>query len=203
MRKMKNNDISKGEKTMLTAIILSAPGPLATGIPAILSRSATQIADFIRRTTELIAIIISWQVYKKIHQRDEDFDYKEKLVRISKMAVTIAMVLTGITMFSIGIARFFTNDVSGKVALGLFTAIIATVFNTFFSLKYKALARDFNNPIIKGQYKLYKAKAYVDVVVVIALATVFIAPKSELARYVDAIGCIAVAIYLLYNGIKG
>lgn len=203
MKELENKNISKGEKTMLTAIIFSAPGPIATGIPAILSKSATQIADFIRRTTELIAIIISWIVYKKIHKSEEDLVDKEKLIRFSNLAITLAMILSGITMFAVGIARLFTYNASGKVIIGLITAIMGTLFNSFFALRYKILVSEHHNPIIERQYKLYKAKAYVDLVVLVALATVFIAPNSQLARYVDAIGCIMVAIYLIYNGIKG
>lgn len=203
MKGMERKNISKGEKTMLTAIIFSAPGPIATGIPAILSKSATQIADFIRRSTELIAIIISWLVYKKIHKPDENPVDKERLTRISNLAVTIAMILSGITMFAVGIGRLFSYKVTGKVIIGLITAIMGSLFNSFFALRYKAIVLEHHNPIIERQYKLYKAKAYVDLVVLVALATVFIAPHSQIARYVDAIGCIVVAVYLIHNGIKG
>jgi divalent metal cation (Fe/Co/Zn/Cd) transporter len=54
--------------------------------------------------------------------------------------------------------------------------------------------------VIAGQQKLYRAKACVDLCVVTALTSVVIAPGHPVTRYIDALGCIIVACYLLYNG---
>jgi hypothetical protein len=59
---------SSREKTLLTALLLSAPGPLVTGIALITSHSTTQLADFIRRGVELVAIFISWWVFRQLHR---------------------------------------------------------------------------------------------------------------------------------------
>jgi len=56
--------------------------------------------------------------------------------------------------------------------------------------------------VIEGQCNLYRAKACVDVAVVTALMSVLIAPSHPVTQYVDAVGCMIVAFYLLYSGIK-
>ena len=48
-----------GQRTLLAAMLLSLPGPLVLGAGLLLGRSSTQLADFIRRTAELGAIIVS------------------------------------------------------------------------------------------------------------------------------------------------
>ena len=57
------------EKTLLTALLLSAPGPLVLGYAALAGNSTTQLADFVRRTIELVALFLSWWVFRRL-QRD-------------------------------------------------------------------------------------------------------------------------------------
>jgi len=49
---------------------------------------------------------------------------------------------------------------------------------------------------------LYRAKALVDLCVVTALAAVVIAPFHAATPYVDLLGSIFVASYLLWNGLR-
>lgn len=53
-----------GERTLLASVVLSSPGPVVVGIGLFLGKSSTQLADFIRRSAELIAIIVSWAIYR-------------------------------------------------------------------------------------------------------------------------------------------
>jgi hypothetical protein len=46
------------ERTLLVALLLSLWGPLATGLAVLLSQSTTQVADFVRRSVELVALAI-------------------------------------------------------------------------------------------------------------------------------------------------
>jgi divalent metal cation (Fe/Co/Zn/Cd) transporter len=63
------------------------------------------------------------------------------------------------------------------------------------------MIREKYNSVIAGQEKLYRAKASVDICVVSALTSVSIAPNHPVTQYIDALGCIIVAFYLLFNGI--
>lgn len=58
------NNQKSGSKTLLWSVIMSAPGPLIIGLGLLVGRSSTQIADFVRRSSELLAIIIAYVVYK-------------------------------------------------------------------------------------------------------------------------------------------
>ena len=68
----------KGTNTPLWSVIMSAPGPLILAIGLMQGRSSTQIADFIRRTIELLAIIASFVAYQITVKRQLDKAQTEK-----------------------------------------------------------------------------------------------------------------------------
>lgn len=192
----------KREKTLLTAFLLSAPGPILTGIAAITSLSATQIADFLRRTAELIATFISWWIYHKLQQNAvTDDTYRTRLEGIANLTVAGAMICSGFTMLVVGITRLFVFKSSGNVIMGLIIAVLGLLTNSWFWWRYHTMNQEAFNPVIAGQQRLYRAKASVDLCVVMALISVAVAPSHPLTKYIDALGCIIVAFYLLYNGI--
>ena len=66
-----------GTKTLLWSVLMSSPGPLVVVLGLLSGRSSTQIADFVRRSAELLAIIMSFVVYK-ITTKDGVCDAKRK-----------------------------------------------------------------------------------------------------------------------------
>lgn len=190
------------EKTMLTSLLLSAPGPIVTGIPALTSLSATQIADFLRRTAELVALFVSWWIYRKLQRNTVSDDvYRARMERTANLAVAGAMMCSGIAMLVVGVARLFVYKASGNVIMGLIIAVLGVLTNSWFWWRYSNMTREQFDPVIAGQQKLYRAKACVDLCVAIALTSVAAAPDHPATKYIDAFGCILVACYLLYSGL--
>lgn len=186
---------------MLISFLISSLAPIATGIPAIISRSATQIADFLRRTSQLLALFVAWWVYRKIHGKKViDGAYRARMERAANMTVFWAMIFSGLAMLLVGISRFFVYKVGGNAIMGLIVAVLGLLVNTWFWLRYSTMLKEKFDEVIAGQHKLYRAKVFVDVAVVIALAAVTIAPYHPATKYIDAVGCIIVALYLVYSG---
>ena len=81
-----------GSRTLLMSVLMSAPGPLIIGLGLLVGRSSTQIADFIRRSAELLAIIMAYVVYQ-ITTKDGVCDEvrKAKLERLSNIFVGAMM----------------------------------------------------------------------------------------------------------------
>lgn len=189
-----------GQKTLLASVILSSPGPIVVGLGLLVGRSSTQLADFIRRTAELAAIIVSWVIYE-LTNKDAAVDTQRKahLERIANLCVGAAMCLSGAGMLLI---TFLSNhSEKGNVIPGLVIATLGVTTNTWFWLRYRKLDRENPNAILAVQSKLYRAKSLVDACVMIALATVAIAPASMAATYMDIAGSIVVAVYLIINGV--
>lgn len=188
-----------GGRTLLVSVILSSPGPIVVGIGLLLGRSSTQLADFIRRTAELAAIIVSWAVYTITHKKSTmDEQKKAHLARIANLSVGAAMCLGGAAMLAV--ALLSDGGEKGNVIPGLVIAILGVATNTWFWFRYSALNKKDPDAILAVQAKLYRAKSLVDACVTAALATVAIAPASAAARYMDLAGSIIVAIYLAFSG---
>lgn len=188
-----------GERTLLASVVMSSPGPVVLGAALFLGRSSTQIADFIRRTAELGAIVVSWIVFRILHKSGEpDALCKEKLERIANLSVGLAMCLSGLAMMFI--ALFSPETEKGNVIPGLIIAVLGVITNSWFWIRYSKLNREMPNAVLCVQSKLYRAKSFVDVCVTIALAVVAFAPVGPVTQYVDLVGSIIVSGYLIANG---
>jgi len=192
---------TKGEKTLFTSLLLSAPGPIVTGISVLLSFSTTQIADFLRRTTELVAIVVAWWVYRKLRRMDEIDDAEQaRLERLANLYTGGAMVCSGVMLFVVAVIQIYSYQPGGNVTMGLVIAVLGVLVNTWFWLRYRALNREKYDAVIAVEQKLYRAKSCVDLCVVIALTAVAIAPAHPVTRYIDIIGSVIITCYLLWNG---
>lgn len=189
-----------GERTLLASVLMSSPGPIILGVALFYGRSSTQLADFIRRTVELIAIIVSWIVFRIIHKNGEsDLMQRERLELRANLSVGLAMCLSGGAMLFI--ALLSTDTVKGNVIPGLVIAVLGVITNSWFWLRYRKLNRIKTDAILAVQSRLYRAKSLVDTCVTIALAFVAFAPRTKAASLVDLGGSIIVAAYLVMNGV--
>lgn len=190
-----------GSRTLLWSVIMSSPGPLVVGLGLLAGRSSTQIADFVRRSSELLAIIMSFVIYK-ITNKNENFDENKKalLERRSNLFVGAMMCLGGAFMLILA----FLSEVSdkGNVIPGLAIAVMGVIANTIFWRRYTALNKAEPNAILAVQARLYFAKSLVDFCVTIALLSVALAPESMISVLLDFIGSIIVALYLIRCGFK-
>ena len=190
-----------GSRTVLMSVLLSAPGPLIIGLGLLVGRSSTQIADFIRRSAELLAIIMAYVVYQ-ITTKDGVCDEvrKAKLERLSNIFVGAMMCVGG--TFMVALAILSDNADKGNVIPGLVIALLGVIANSIFWVKYTKLNNAEPNAILAVQARLYRAKTLVDGCVTTALLSVVIAPASQLSIWLDFIGSIIVAVYLIWCGIK-
>lgn len=194
------------------------------GMGLFFGRSSTQIADFIRRTAELIAIIVSWIVFRIVNNVKGTvplttcadnvkrtvpltmkrtvpltMERKRRLERIAGICVGAAMCLSGVAM--IFVSLFSSSMEKGNVIPALVIAILGVTTNTWFWLRYSKLNRERPDVILASQSRLYFAKSLVDACITLALAVIVIAPDSLVSQYVDLGGSIVVAIYLMVSGI--
>lgn len=190
-----------GSRTLLWSVIMSSPGPLVVGLGLLAGRSSTQIADFVRRSSELLAIIMSFIVYRVTTRNGAcDEVKKEKLERRSNCFVGAMMCIGG--SFMIALAFMAEAADKGNVIPGLSIAVMGVIANTIFWRKYTKLNRSQPNAILAVQARLYRAKSLVDCCVTIALLSVVIAPASEVSTWLDFVGSIIVACYLVWCGIR-
>ena len=198
---MSCENTKSGSRTLLLSVLMSAPGPLVVGLGLLAGRSSTQIADFVRRSAELLAIIMSFLVYR-ITAKEGNCD-EGKRATLEKRSNTFvgAMMCLGGT-FMVLLAFLSEGSDKGNVIPGLAIALMGVVANTAFWFKYTRLNAKEPNAILQVQSRLYRAKSLVDGCVTVALLSVLLSPESDLAYWMDFGGSLIVALYLIYCGIR-
>lgn len=182
------------------ALLLSLWGPFATAIAVVLSQSTTQLADFVRRSVELVALAIAWLVFRHLRRTSGLTPARAaRLERVASLAVASALTVSAVVMLVLVSARLRAFVPGGDVRLGLTIAVLGLVVNAVFWRRYAGMVREHPNTLIDAQRRLYRAKVAVDACVIAALATVLLAPEHPAVRWVDLGGSLAVAVYLLVS----
>ena len=119
-----------GSRTMLLSVLMSAPGPLVMGLGLLAGRSAAQVADFVRRSAELMALIVAYIVYLRTAEMPDE-QQKAKLERGSNLFVGLSMCAGGLIMLLI--ALFAPNTREGSVIGGLIIAALGMGIAVFFA----------------------------------------------------------------------
>ena len=189
-----------GAKTLIWSIIMSSPGPLVVGLSLLSGRSATQIADFLRRTAEFLAIVMSAVTFMLISKdKEKDEDRRKKLESRSNLFVGAMMCLAGIVMAVLAI--FVDHEDKGNVIPSLIIAVLSAGGNSIFWHRYTHLKNAKQNVIFATQARLYRAKTLIDSGVIVALTSVIIAPDALFSIILDIGGSVLIAAYLIYSGI--
>ena len=187
-----------GGKTLLWSIIMSSPGPLVVGLGLIGSHAATQIADFIRRSAELMAIILAFVVFKMVQKDANNEERRIYLERRANIFVGAMMCVAGAIMM--GLALLANNEDKGNVIPSLVIAVLGGVANSTFWVRYARLNKISRSMIFAAQAKLYRAKVLVDASVTVALFSILFASSTTFAFWVDLIGSVVVSVYLIRCG---
>ena len=182
------------------SVLMSSPGPLVVGLGLLAGRSSTQIADFVRRSAELLGLVMAFIVYRITTKEGTcDEERREKLERRSNAFVGAMMCLGGSLMI---LLTFLSgSEDKGNVVPALCISGLGMVANTAFWIRYTRLDRKEPNAILRVQARLYRAKALVDTCVTAALLSVAIAPASQISLFLDFIGSLIVACYLIWCGL--
>lgn len=189
------------KKTLFMSVLMSAPGPLIIALGLLVGQSSTQIADFVRRSAELLGIIMAYIVYVFTCKEGVcDTIKKEKWEKFSNIFVGAMMSIGGVLMLFLAFSASDTEK--GNVIPSLVIALLGVVANTLFFRKYTKLNKAEPNAIIAVQARLYGAKSLVDCCVSIALLSVAILPHSIISYYLDFGGTVVVALYLAWCGVK-
>jgi divalent metal cation (Fe/Co/Zn/Cd) transporter len=191
---------ARREKTLRLAFLLSSFAPVTTGLAVILSTSTTQIADFIRRTVELLALLISWLVFRRLQKNPAAAQAERRRIEaLARRSVAAALGISGLVMLFLTLTRLSNFQPGGNVTLGLVIASLGLITNSWFWRRYAHQNQESYDAVIASQVGLYRAKAAVDLCVILALSAIAIAPFHPFTRVIDLAGSGAVAIYLLWS----
>ena len=194
-------ETKSGFRTLLMSVLFSLSGPIVLGLGLMVGHSNTQIADFTRRTAELLALIVAFVVYTVTNVRPGMSEEKKiRLERAGNLFTGFIMCVSGLSML---VLTFLSGDEDkGNVVPAMIIAFLGVVANGLFWRKYTALARSRDNALLGVQARLYGAKTVVDICVTSALAAVLIFPGTRIAWWMDKVGSLLVSLYMIRCGIK-
>ena len=189
-----------GYRTLLISVLMSSYGPVILGLGLRVGHSSTQIADFTRRTAELLALVVAFIVYAVTNRRQDMAEsQKQELERKGNLFTGVIMCVSGLSMLMLSVLS--TDTDKGNVIPALAIAFLGVVANSIFWRRYTSLYRKQGNAILGVQGRLYGAKTAVDVCVVTALAAVLIFPGTKASFWLDRIGSMLVSLYMIRCGI--
>ena len=188
-------------RTLLLSVLFSASGPIVLGLGLLVGHSSTQIADFTRRTAELLALIVALIVYSVTNKRQDMTEERKKdLERKGNLFTGAIMCVSGLSMLVLAVLS--TDGDKGNVVPAMAIAFMGVVANSIFWRRYTVLARAQGNSILDVQARLYGAKTAVDICVTSALAAVLLFPGTGVSYWLDKAGTALVSLYMLRCGIK-
>ncbi|MBR0478903.1 MAG: cation transporter [Solobacterium sp.] len=190
-----------GYRTLVMSVLMSAYGPVILGLGLRVGHSSTQIADFVRRTAELLALVAALVVYS-VSNRTENMDAARKgaLERKGNLFTGMVMCVSGGSM--VLLSALSVGGDKGNVIPALAIAVLGVIANSIFWRRYTVLYHRQGNAILGVQARLYGAKTAVDVCVTIALAAVLALPGTQAAYWLDKAGTLLVALYMIRCGIR-
>jgi len=188
-------------RTLTFSVVFSALGPLVLIGAVLMNTSTTQIADFLRRTAELSVLALALWTYKRLKKRTAG---KERTARLEKNMYLASggVLILGALFLVVVLAIDLVNPTvpEGNVIIGLSVASLGILFNGYFFIRYTLFHRSRPSAVMHTQGKIYQAKTFVDVNVVIALAAVLVFPGRMASFYVDVVGTGVIIVYMLIRG---
>lgn len=189
-------------RTLILSITFSSFGPIVTFIAILMNTSSTQVADFVRRTVELSVLIFALMVYLKIKKQLLKDTTIVKLQKKVYRLLAIVLMLSALVLIYLFIQALINPRVpEGNVWLGLSIASLGVLFNGYFWFAYRRFDQQKESFVMDSQSKMYQAKTLVDINVVIALSSIVLFENSMISYWIDTIGTLIIAIYLLLRSL--
>ena len=211
MEKTDKKESVRKEKLLRAAWMVSFLAPLSTFIAYYLGETPVLLAIFLRRTNEFMALFLAWVIYIKSCQAEVSGQSEEsdKLEFLSGMIMGVVMIISGLIILYSAINQLINQEPPGWLIPGIFISVAGMFVNGFFWYKNYNLNKSSYSLIMDNQWKFYRAKTLMDIVVLISLVITFYDLLGERSWLSDPIGAIIVvgfiwfsAVQILYNGIK-
>jgi ferrous-iron efflux pump FieF len=187
------------ERSVFTGLLFGAVTLIPGLVAVILGHSTTLLADWLRSFSETFAILLSWLTLRKVTRgRRTDYDYGYgKLESLSSLIVAAAMTLSFAAIVFSAVSRIRQPEPVKQVGWGLLISTGAAVINVVLWRRNYRLAQQEQSPIMESQWRLFRAKAVVNVTVISALGLSVLLRRFTWSLYVDPIGSLIVAGFLL------
>lgn len=173
---------------------------------AVLSGSVTLYSSALKTITEAIGILISWIIARKIARGDSGiYNYgMGKFENIARAITGTVMILSFVILvFAASYRILFPAALSsGGAEIGLYIVLVMSVVDGYLALRNYRLAKKEPSPLMDSQWRLFRLKAFANIVVLATLVLAILCAGYPWAVYIDPLASFAVMGILFYSGIR-
>lgn len=193
----------KKEQALFLATLATALSLIPTAYVTFISNSVVLLGDFLRCVVEFLAIFLSWRVVRRIRRGDRTyFDFGlGKLEQLASLAIALSMFFTFLVVALSALHRVIQPVPVEGVELGMLLAGLSVGGNCLFWWYYHRLYTDKPSPVLDSQAKLFRAKAFASLVVLVSLLFVILPVPEWLKALSDPLGSLVLASFLLYSAV--
>ncbi|RJR28829.1 MAG: cation diffusion facilitator family transporter [Desulfobacteraceae bacterium] len=185
--------------SLITDFLLLIPDLIA----AILANSITLWADVIKCMNELVATFLGYVTIRRVAKgKTHDYNYgRGKLENLSGVIVALVMTLSILIVLYETAQRIHEPEELNPVGawLGVLFMSIGVVANVTLWMKNYRVAQKTHSPVMESQWRLFRAKAFSDAAVLLALAVSIGFRHHEWALYVDPVASFMIVAFLIFS----
>jgi cation diffusion facilitator family transporter len=200
--------IQRGEQERERALFYNILAGVASVIPkliaAVLSGSVTLYASVLKTINEALGIIISWMIARKIARGDPGtYDYgMGKYENIARIITGGVLLISVVLLVIIAAFRLLVPALLGTsgIAVGVGIAAIMIVIDTWFWVRNTRIAEREPSPLMDSQWRLFRLKAFSNIVVLLALVLAVLCTGYPWAVYIDPLASLVIIGILFRSG---
>ncbi|MDD5678015.1 MAG: cation diffusion facilitator family transporter [Kiritimatiellae bacterium] len=185
--------------SLVTDFLLFIPDVVA----ALMANSITLWADVLKCGNELLATFLSWLALRMVRRsRKVRFDYGlGKLENITGVIVAGAMFISLFIVLHSAFERLrHPMDMHpGGVWLAIFLMTVGVIANTTLWIKNYQVGRQQFSPIIEAQWRMFRTKAFSDLIVLLALILSMTLRTQTWAIYIDPAASLFIGGFILHS----
>ncbi|MDP2990329.1 MAG: cation diffusion facilitator family transporter [Kiritimatiellota bacterium] len=185
--------------SLVTDFLLFIPDVVA----ALMANSVTLWADVLKCGNELLATFLSWLALRMVHRgRKVRFDYG-----LGKLENITGVIVAGVMFISLFIVlhsaferlRHPMDMHPGGVWLAMILMTVGVIANTSLWIKNYRVGRRQFSPIIEAQWRMFRTKAFSDLIVLAALTLSMTLRAQAWAIYIDPAASLLIAGFILHS----
>ena len=197
---------AKKQRTVLISLIIDFVLWIPDIIAAVLSGSIVLFADAVKCANEIIATFFAYLVIRRMAKGGAGaYDYgMGKLETITSVVTGGVMFVSLVIVFIIALYRVAVPAelVHDGVYLGIVLMVMGVSMNSWLWMKNYRFNQREPSPIMDSQWRLFRAKAFADFSVLVALIASMELSAYSWSLYIDPLASFVIAGFLLFSGYR-
>lgn len=192
------------ERALFVSLLASVIPIIPSLAASIFSGSVAYFALTLKTINEAVATLIAWMIARNISRGGQGrYDYG-----MGKHETVARIVTGGLMLFSLvfvalaAMYRFLMPAflVSGGILFAIVILLLSIAADVWFWVSNYRIAMKESSPLMDSQWRLFRMKAYANMVVLVSMIIAIVCARYPWAVYIDPLGSIIIIGFLLQSG---